>query len=141
MENEKTCPHMQQLPEKPTADELVRLRRNGWKRRRKAKHPKIRTTGGRHASLGWFTLEAEKDDYSVTFAVNNDKTEGPMLLSALCDNDALADLRFRFGWLVADLCDLDGLHVMEAIPGPNEAMSESSPYFNAAYDWRRWAIG
>jgi hypothetical protein len=62
-------------------------------------------------------------------------------LCDLCDRKELADDRLRFGWLIADMYQLDGLHLLDAIPGPNEAMRESAPLFKAASEWRRWAIG
>lgn len=134
------CTHIEQLPPIPSPDELTKLRRNGWKKRRKAKHPKIALDGGQHPQLGHIRLEKINDDYRVTFAEpgGEDRTA---LLSELCDREDLADDRLHFGWLVANLYHLDGLHVRESIPGPNEAMSESAPFLNAADDWRRWAIG
>lgn len=140
-EHEGNCPHLAELPEIPSEEELQKLRRNGWKKRRKAKYPTIRITRGRHSKLGWFELKTRGKDYVVKFRFRPRGRTFSALLSDLCDREDLAGQRLRFGWLVADMHQLDGLHLYAAIPGPNEAMRESAPFFKAASEWRRWAIG
>ena len=39
MDDPKQCSHLSQLPRPPLEDELVKLRKTGWKKRRRAKHP------------------------------------------------------------------------------------------------------
>jgi len=130
-----------QLPKLPSQAELAKLRRNGWRRRRKAKHPQIKLTEGSHPDLGRLEIEPHGDSPLVKFCFRSGGTERSALLSDLCDREELAEDRLRFGWLVADMYELERFHVREAIPGPKEAMRESSPLFNAAAVWRRWAIG
>jgi hypothetical protein len=140
-EQDGTCVHLEQLPELPSQAELVKRRRNGWRKRCKAKHPRIGATSGSHPELGWFEIKPHGDSYLVKFCFGAGGAEQSALLSDLCDREELAENRLRFGWLVANMCTLDGLHLRSAIPGPHEAMRESAPILKAADDWRRWAIG
>jgi len=54
------------------------------------------------------------------------------------DPDLSAD-RLEIGWLVANFWHVQGRLVRDAIPGPIEAMRESSRYFDAEGRWRHWA--
>lgn len=140
-EDDGTCGHLAQLPKLPEPTELEKRRRNGWKKRRKIKHPPIRILDGRHSLLGWFQFESRGEDYLARFCSGVDGKVVEALLSDLCDREELAEKRLHLGWLIADMYDLDGLHLMHSIPGPREAMSESAPFFKTAELWRRWGVG
>jgi hypothetical protein len=54
-------------------------------------------------------------------------------------NPDLEAQRLEVGWLIANLWMIEGRKVRDAIPGPNEAMRESSWYFEAEDRWRHWS--
>jgi ankyrin repeat protein len=141
MDDPKQCRHLSQLPPLPLEDELVKRRKTGWKKRRRAKHPPIRVTEGRHPRLGQFEFQSQDDSYLVKFRIGPKGKSRSATLCDICDREELADDRLRLGWLIADMYELDGLHLLDAIPGPDIAMRESAPLFKAAWEWRRWAIG
>ena len=47
--------------------------------------------------------------------------------------------RLAFDALSRDPDMVEGRRIRDAIPGPNEAMRESNPYFDAEERWRHWA--
>ena len=141
MDDPKQCSHLSQLPPLPLEDELVKRRKTGWKKRRRAKHPPIRVTEGRHPRLGQFEFQSQDDSYLVKFRIGPKGKSRSATLCDICDREELADDRLRLGWLIADMYELDGLHLLDAIPGPNEAMREYTRLSNVASEWRRWAIG
>jgi hypothetical protein len=133
------CPHLDELPQIPATDELTKLRRNGWKKRRKSPHPKIDFAEGR-LEQRHFKLEVVGSDYRVIFSQEGGQGF-TALLSELCNQSEHSGDRLRFGWLVADVLQHEAQHLIDDIPGPNEAMEASAPYLNQVYDWRRWAVG
>ncbi len=58
-------------------------------------------------------------------------------MSELCDLADAEQDRLAFGWLIADLYELDGLHCREDIPHPIVALRQSAPFLKAAGEWRR----
>lgn len=137
----KRCSFLKNLPALPDAATREKLQRNGWKKRRKSKHPKIRFLCGNHATLGAFHIEQSDDGFVVKYRLGSKGDTITARLTDLCDSEEFAEQRLQFGWLLADLFEHYGNHMLHEIPGPNEAMRESSPFLGAASDWRKWAIG
>ena len=140
--HEDRCTHIDQLPKPPSPEELPALRKKGWNsRKRKHKHPPIRVFEGGHPLLGSFTISPVATDYSISFQLGPTGPRVTRLMSELCDSAEAEGDRMAFGWLIADLYELDGLHCREDVPHPIEALRQTAPLFKAAGEWRRWAIG
>lgn len=105
------------------------------------KHPPIRVFEGGHPLLGSFAITPVGDDYSIVFQLGPTADRATKLMSKLCDRGDAEGDRLAFGWLIANMYELDGLHCSEGIPHPVDAMRQSAPFFKAAGEWRRWAIG
>ncbi|NOU14059.1 MAG: hypothetical protein HOO92_08880 [Methylococcaceae bacterium] len=138
----EVCHHIENLKPCPTPEELQLLRKG----LRKQKIPEMLVDWhGGHPELGEFTIISKNAE---TFVEWNAKTSNKKHfgLDDLCNDPNLELERLEFGWLIANLAELDKLHEFEDIniPDPAYEMEEKARVWNF-YEkiekrWRHWAI-
>ena len=125
---------------KPTHEELATLRKG--LRKRKVPH----VFDGMWQSwpgIGGVMFRADGDDFNVEWVlwVNGKKTPSQFVsFKALCTEPEKDLVRLEIGWLMHDMIRAQGQQIMDSIGGPNESWREAKPYFNAADQWKHWAL-
>jgi hypothetical protein len=124
-----------ELPPLPTAETLV-IKRN---KARKRKVPKVDVGSAGHLpGVGQFKIIEVDGAVCLEWQMADSETKR-FTFDDLSQNPDLEAQRLEVGWLIANLWMIEGRKVRDAIPGPNEAMRESSRYFEAEDRWRHWS--
>jgi len=124
----------------PTESELANLR----KKRKKIKVPE--PFDGMWCSepgVGGVRFEKDGEDLNVTWVhFTDDKLSEPKKVSfiGMNTNPDLENDRLHVGIVIANVLKTQGNAILQSIPGPNEAMKESKPYFNESERWYQWAL-
>ena len=128
------CPYCSRLPELPKFEEIQGLREEYTKLPLEL-HPPL---NGTHHTIGSVQIIAEDSKWTVIAniwgtQINRDFHE-------LEQNPNYAEERLKVGWAIYAMFLHDGYNMRASIPGPNEAMEHSAPFFDGAARWVWWAI-
>jgi hypothetical protein len=124
-----------ELPPLPGEEALKSMRKKA--RKRKIPNPKVGSSG-RLPGVGEFRI-VENDGVVCLQWQMADSEPKRFSFDALSRDPDRAEQRLEVGWLIANLWMVEGHRIRDAIPGPNEAMRESAPYFDSEERWRHWA--
>jgi len=119
----------------------IELMRKGL---RKRKLPQISTEMyGNLIGGGSFKVIGEMDgllsvEWQVT-AAGGKNEKRIYRFSDLSFSPDLEKERYELGMLISKIFSEHGREIRNSIPGANEAMKESNPYFDAAEKWEHWA--
>jgi hypothetical protein len=92
-----------------------------------------------NSKVGRFNTVADGDDVRINWQIAGGDAKSA-LFAELSSNQAYADLRLEYGWMMANCWRVEGLRTLWSIPGPNEAMQESNRFFKEEARWRAWAL-
>jgi hypothetical protein len=124
-----------ELPPLPTAEALTIMR----KKARKRKVPKVDVGSHGHLhGVGQFKIIETDGAVSLEWQIADSETKR-FTFEDLCQNPDFDAQRLEVGWLIANIWMIEERKVRDAIPDPNEAMRESSRYFEAEDTWRHWS--
>jgi len=124
----------------PTQLELEELRKG----LRKRKLPQISAVMfGQLIGLGSFkVIGDDKELLSIEWQVTATGGRNEKRIYRFSDLSFSPDLekeRYKLGMLISKIFSEHGREIRNSIPGPNEAMKESNPYFAEADKWEHWA--
>ena len=124
----------------PTQLELEELRKG----LRKRKLPQISAVMfGQLIGLGSFkVIGDDKELLSIEWQVTAAGGKNEKRIYRFSDLSFSPDLekeRYELGMLISKIFSEHGREIRNSIPGANEAMKESNPYFDAAEKWEHWA--
>jgi hypothetical protein len=124
----------------PTQLELEELRKG----LRKRKLPQISAVMfGQLIGLGSFkVIGDDKELLSIEWQVTATGGRNEKRIYRFSDLSFSPDLekeRYELGMLMSKIFLEHGREIRNSIPGPNEAMKESNPYFVEADKWEHWA--
>jgi hypothetical protein len=94
---------------------------------------------GSQPELGGFIFRQEGSDFRAEWQ-HCGKARKSALFSELCQDINRTAERQDLGLLIAALADNEAQKIMNAIGGPNEAISYSAPARKIAKSWRTWAM-
>lgn len=124
------------VPQLPDSATLATMRKGA----RKRKVPRLSVgTSARLPGVGETKILDADGDICIEWQLVGHETRR-FSFKKLSLSPELEALRLEVGWLMASIFLLHGSQVRDQIPGPNEAMRESSPYFEAEARWRHWAV-
>ena len=130
------CHHIEQLPPVPTIEKLSVLRRG----LRKQKLPEFAPGWqGGHEQIGEFNILSASSGLTVEWKM----VDGPQKkfrLDDLCKNPKLELDRLEFGWMIANMAKLDGIHEIDMIADLKYAMKLLNQHSKLEQRWRHWAI-
>jgi hypothetical protein len=125
---------------KPTNQELEEMRKG----LRKRKLPKISDEMyGQWKEMGSFkvigsAIELMSIEWNLTDSGEQNKPRIDRFLDLSFSPD-LEKERYELGMLISKIFTEHGREIRNSIPGPNEAMMASNPYFVNADKWEHWA--
>jgi len=130
------CTHLSKLDPMPSEAELTLLRKG----KRKRKLPEM-SDGfvGEHSKLGRFSITACGMETICEWQTPGQEMRRECL-SDLNVKKELESSRLAFGWLIASMFQLDGLHNVDAIPDPVEAMKAAAFFSKHKENWQHWAL-
>ena len=124
----------------PSQQELEELRKG----LRKRKLPQISAVMfGQLIGLGSFkVIGDDKELLSIEWQVTAAGGKNEKRVYRFSDLSFSPDLekeRYDLGMLISKIFSEHGREILNSIPGPNEAMMASNPYFVEADKWEHWA--
>ena len=134
-ENPEECGHITLLTPRPTKSEAIT---QACRLRRVPMPHFLAGFWGEHPRLGRFKISEDDCDH-VEWCLNGEDPQIASLRDLSLDHSK-ASQRLGLGWLISALHELEGIHIAEGIPDPNEAMKEIARWQQKAKPFFRWAI-
>ena len=136
------CEHLKDLPQVPTPQQLTEMRKG----LRKQKVPSIHDGwSGGHPKIGRFSITREREQFVVEWVMDGSEPKS-CTFEALCSNLEHELDRLEFGWMIANMAQLDKIHntLDVDLPHPLEQAREKERVWNyfekIEKRWRHWAV-
>jgi hypothetical protein len=93
--------------------------------------------------IGCFSVQQINNEFEIQWRVYGNEQSEEMTTATFKDLSFLPEMaskRYELGMLIFTIIYAYGNEMLNAIPGPREAMQEANHYYGIAQKWEQWAI-